>query len=398
MKIQDSEPAAPPATRSAAVDIGEYREEFPIFESRIYLNSNSLGALSRRSLVARRRFEDEWNCGGATAWYSRWLPYLRELRAAYGRTIGAGPGTIALMPSVSAALAVVAGTLDPERRHRVVTTDLDFPTIGYQFLARRRLGIELVVVRSPDGIEVPLEAIAAAVDERTALVATSHVFFTTGAIQDVAALADIAHARGSHLLLDAYQSNGQIPIDAQECGIDFLVSGSLKWLLGGPGIAYLYVRPDLVERLEPTTLSWFGVQNPFDFDLAGAAPRSDARRFELGTPAMGAVYTATGGLEIIEEIGIPAIRSRNAALAEDLIDRLRAAGHAPRVAPEEVRRSALVPVPVSDPAAAVRRLARLDILIDWRPGLVRLSPHFYNSIEDNVAAVRALGSPGGRAC
>lgn len=385
-RLSDATPETPP--------IAALRAEFPICRSKAYLNSNSLGALSERAIARRREFEALWNELGASAWYGPWLRTLEEVRAGFGRTIGAEARDIALLPSVSAGLAAVAGAIDLERnrRDKVVLTELDFPTVGHQFLSRRRLGLRVEILESSDGIEVPLERFEEAVDDRTALVATSHVFYATGAVQDPAALASIAHEAGTLLLLDAYQSNGQIPIDAKAMGVDFLLSGALKWLCGGPGLAYLYVRPEL--DLEPTTLSWFGVERQFDFDLRGASPRPDARRFELGTPAAGAAYTASGALEIIEEAGIERIRERNRRLAEDLIERLRERGHELHVAPSPERRSALVLARNSDPHEAVRRLAERGVIVDSRGDCVRFSPHFYNTIEDNQRAVEALSRTG----
>ena len=273
-----------PASPSPELDA--YRAEFPILQSKAYLNSNSLGALSQRAIEERRRFEDLWNELGASAWYELWISKLDEVRAAFGRTVGADTDEIALMPSVSATLAAVAGAVAgaPEMRERpkVVLTELDFPTVGHHFLSRGALGVEIEIVPSPDGVRVPLEAIADAVDDRTALLVTSHVFFSTGAIQDAEALVRVAHEAGAYMLLDAYQSNGQLPIDAHALGVDFLVSGALKWLCGGPGLAYLYVRRDL--ELAPTTLSWFGVANQFGFDLRDATPRSP--RFRRGDDSL----------------------------------------------------------------------------------------------------------------
>lgn len=368
----------------------EFRPRFPIFERRRYLNSNSLGALSRRSVELRRRFERDWHELGAAAWYDRWLDRLDDVRAGFAATVGGRRREVALMPSVSAALTAVAGALEFGERPRVVVSELDFPTVPYQFLSRRRRGVEVEIVESPDGIRVPLERYAEAVDERTALVATSHVFFTTGAVQDVEALADLCHDRGTLLLVDAYQSNGQLPVDAPGWDLDLLVSGSLKWLLGGPGLAYLWVRPDLAERLEPTTLSWFGVRDQFDFDPRRAEPRPGARRFEMGTPAVGAAFTAAGGLEIVREAGIPRIHRRNRFLAADLADRLRSAGYELRSAPEPEERSALVLARHPAPEEAVGALAEEGIVVDARPGCVRFSPHFYNTVEDNRAAVAAM--------
>ena len=375
------------ATESAR-SIEAYRSEFPILERMAYLNSNSLGALSRRSIAERRSFEDLWNAMGASAWYGPWMEKLEEVRAAFGRTIGAAPRDIALMPSVSAALAAVAGAVDFTARERVVITELDFPTVGHQFLSRRRLGVELEIVESPDGVEVPLEAIARAVDDRTALLVTSHVFFTSGAIQDAGALASLAHSRGALFVLDAYQSSGQVPIDVGAADVDILVSGALKWLMGGPGLAFMYVRPDL--GLQPTTLSWFGTENQFAFDIRDATPRDDARRFEMGTLPVGAAYTAAGGLQIVEEIGIARIRERNAGLAEDLLERLRRAGLAPHVAADPACRSALILVRHFDPPGAVRWLAERDVIVDCRGPYLRFSPHFYNTVADNERAAEAL--------
>lgn len=389
--MNDTHDSGAPASGEPLGELAEeFRPRFPIFERRRYLNSNSLGALSRRSVELRRRFERDWHELGAAAWYDRWLDRLDEVRAGFAATIGGERKDVALMPSVSASLTAVAGALDFGERPRVVTTELDFPTVPYQFLSRRRQGVEVEIVESPDGIRVPLERFADAVDRRTALVATSHVFFTTGAIQDVEALARLCHDRGALLLVDAYQSNGQLPVDAPGWDVDLLVSGALKWLLGGPGLAYLWVRPGLAERLEPTTLSWFGVRDQFDFDPRRTEPRPGARRFEMGTPAVGAAFTAAGGLEIVREARIPRIRRRNRFLAADLADRLHSAGYELRTAPDPDERSALVLARHPAPEEAVETLAEAGIVVDARPGCVRFSPHFYNTVGDSRAAVAAM--------
>src|SRR5919197_1143227 len=262
--------------------------------------------------------------------------------------------------------------------------------MAYQWLAKAKEGIELVVVESPDTISVPVEAIARAVDDRTALVATSHVYFSTGAIQDIARVADVAHAHGALCLIDAYQSVGQIPVDVQQAGVDALVAGGLKWLLGGPGIVFLYVRDPVARRLEPRISGWFGHRQQFAFDPRALTFHDDAKRFEMGTPSLAAVYAQLGGLEYIEEIGIPQIRQTAAELTEDLIVTLRAAGFQPKVAAEPERRSAIVMIPRPDPAAAVRHLAAGGIIADSRPGHVRFSSFFYNVQDDNVRAIERL--------
>lgn len=370
--------------------LAHYRAEFPIFERQTYLNTCSLGALSRRSREMVGTFLDEWNGRGASAWYDVWWERLSALRHRYAAVIGANAEEIALHASISTATAVLAGALDYTRRPKIVTTALDFPTVAYQWLARAASGVELMVVESPDGVSVPVERIADAIDDRTALVATSHVYFTTGAIQDIRTLADAAHAHGALCYIDAYQSVGQIPFDVHATGVDFLSAGGLKWLLGGPGIVFLYVRHDLIERFQPTVTGWFAHARQFDFDPSGIVWHDDARRFEQGTPALAAVFAQLGGLDVVLEIGVREIRAVTAELAEDLIARSRTAGFEPRVAADPAARSAIVTLPHDNPLAAVSRLAEARIVADARPGHVRLSPFFYNLVDDNVAAIDTL--------
>src|SRR6267378_1845581 len=254
--------------------LARYRSEFPIFRDAVYLNTCSLGALGERTRRRTAEFLDLWQARGASAWYDVWWAALGELRTRYGRIVGASPEEIALAPSVSVALSAVAEALDYRRRPRVVITSLDFPTVAYQWLAKVPGGVELVVVESPDRISVPVDA----------------------------------HAHGALCLIDAYQSVGQIPVDVQDAGVDALVAGGLKWLLGGPGIVFLYVREAVARRLEPRIAGWFGQREQFAFDPRDLTFHDDARRFELGTPSLAAVYAQLGGLEYIEEIGVPAIR------------------------------------------------------------------------------------------
>ena len=372
--------------------LARYRSEFPVFRDRIYLNTCSLGALGERARRKVTEFLDLWQARGAAAWYDVWWAALAELRARYARIVGAAPTEIALAPSVSVALSSVAEALDYARRPKVVVTSLDFPTVAYQWLAKRPRGVELVVVESPDQVSVPVEAIVRAVDDRTALVATSHVYFTSGAIQDIKAVADAARQRGALTLVDAYQSVGQVPVDVRAAGVDFLTAGGLKWLLGGPGIVFLYAREELARRLAPTVAGWFAHKNQFAFDPRALELHEDARRFELGTPSVAAVYAQLGGLDYIDDIGVPAIREVTAALTEDLVARAREHGFRPKVAAAAVDRSAIVMLPAADPAAAVRHLAAAGIIADARPGHVRLSPFFYNVQDDHVSALERLAT------
>lgn len=380
------------STRPRALGLASYRGEFPIFRDSIYLNTCSLGALGERSRRKVAEFLDIWQRRGASAWYDVWWEALTELRARYGRIVNAGAGEIALAPSISVALSAVAEAIDYTRRPKVVTTSLDFPTVAYQWLAKAGQGVELVVVESPDKITVPVEAIARAVDDRTALVVTSHVYFTTGAIQDIQRVSDVAHSRGALCVIDAYQSVGQLPVDVEASGVDALLAGGLKWLLGGPGIVFLYVRDELAGRLAPSIAGWFGQRDQFAFDPRALTFHEGARRFELGTPALAAVYAQLGGLEYIEEIGVPRIRDITVELTEDFIATLRGAGFRPKVAADPKERSAIIMVPMPDPAASVRHLAAGGIIADTRPGHVRFSPFFYNVQEDHVRATERLAS------
>ncbi len=359
------------------------RSEFPILSHRTYLNSCSLGALSHRAEAYLDEFRELWHHMGASAWYEHWLARLTLLRSRVEQFVGGDPGSVALTPSTSAALSSVAESVPAEdrtARNRVVCSELDFPTLGYQWLVKP--GIELVVLPSPDGVGMDPAQFAEAVDERTLFLATSHVFFTTGFVQDLGRLAEIAHAAGAWCLIDGYHGAGQIPLDVKSAGVDFYTAGPLKWLCGGPGLAYLYVRPDRVQLLRPRITGWFGARNAFDFDIQTFQPYDDARRFEMGTPALATVHTALGGQEIIDEVGIDAIAAQNRTLTERLVEGCRARGFSLTAATDAEHRSAIVMIRHPDAQTAVARLAERGIIVDARPGHVRVSPHFYNTEEE----------------
>ena len=300
------------------MNVNEVRAAFPILQRRNYLNSCSLGALSTRAEDRLQDFLDRWHDMGASAWYEHWWGRLAELRRRVAGFFAAPDGSVALMPSTSACLSVISESVDWSKRNRIVTTELDFPTLLYQWKVRPE--VEMVVLESPDGISIDLQQFEDAVDERTLAIATSHVFFTTGAILDLESIANIAHRAGAYCLIDGYQGAGQVPVDLPATGVDFYTAGPLKWLCGGPGLAYLYVREDLITGLEPRITSWFATEDQFRFNPGEFRYHRDARRFELGTPALATVHTALGGQDIVEELGVAAIRSRNATLAERLID------------------------------------------------------------------------------
>ena len=368
------------------------RSEFPIFEHSRYLNTCSLGTLARRSRARIDAYLDTWEARGAAAWYDDWWAALAELRRRYGQWIGAPGETVALHPNISSAIGVVAGALDYSTRPKVVVTDLDFPTVAYQWLAREAGGVEVEVVTSEDSVTIPLEKLMDAIDDRTALVATSHVFFSTGAILDVGAVARHAHARGALVLIDGYQAVGQIPVDVAASGVDFYVGGGLKWLLGGPGIAFLYVSPEHHASLVPSVTGWFAHRDQFAFDPLTLEFHDDARRFETGTPAMASVFCQLGGLDVLDEVGPDRVRAITRDLTRDLVAEARVTGLEPRLTTDPDDHSAIVVIPRTDPAADVARLGREGIVIDARPGHVRISPYFYNVRDDHRAAIEALTS------
>ena len=367
-----------------------YRTEFPILQRKTYLNSCSLGALSERSMRNVSQFMEMWNEWGAHAWYEIWMGEIASARQKFATIIGAQIHEVAIAPNVSVALSSIATAIDYSTRNKVVMADMDFPTLPYQWLVKERLGVECDFVESPDRISVSPELFEAKVDSKTALVATSRVFYTSGYIQDIRAVADIAHRHGAYILVDDYQGTGQIPIDVNAMDIDFLVTGTLKWLMGGPGLAFVYVREGLIPSLMPTITGWFGHRDQFQFKTREFEFRPEATRVEMGTPAMGAVYAANGGLDIVLDASVESICERTRYLTNDLIARAREHGwhvHAPH---EPEHRTSIVMLKVDQPQQIVKELVARNIVTDFRPGLLRIAPYFYNTIEENAIVVDAI--------
>lgn len=369
-------------------ELENWRGEFPILQTRTYLNSCSLGALSRRSMGYLGEYQGLWNTLGASAWYELWLGRIAELRRGVAELWNAREAEVAFAPSVSGALATVTSGIDYSKRNRVVVSELDFPTLVYHFLARPE--VEVVRVPSDDGVGIAPERWAEYVDERTAVVATSHVFYGTGYVQELEPIARAARRAGALFLVDGYQAMGQLPVDPRASGADIYVTGPLKWMLGGPGLAFLWVREELIPSLVPTVVSWFGAEDQFSFQMDGFTPRADAGRFSLGTPAVPTVYTALGGVEIIREVGMEAVRTRIAGLTEHLVAGLREGGWPLCISDDPERRSGIVMVRVDDSAATVHALAERGIIVDKRGEYVRVSPHFYNTAEESERFLRAL--------
>lgn len=367
-----------------------YRSDFPIFRRTTYFNTCSLGALSTRVAAAVHQFTDLWSASGAAAWYGPWLGEIEQLRERFAALIGAAPGEIALFPSVTTALTAVASAFDYARRPNVVISDLEFPTTVYQWLAKESRGVKLEMVRSPDHLSVPADLYARTVNERTQLLVASHVYFTSGVIQDIRTLTGIAHAHGASCLIDAYQSIGQLPTDVHEAGVDFLVTGGLKWLLGGPGVAYLYVRREAAQQLQPADVGWFAHRHQFEFDVHHFEYADGARRFEGGTPPVAAVYAGRAGIDLVAEIGVPQIRRRQVELLSVAVEEARRRGLRPRMPGGVEDQAGIVTIPRKDPRAVVAGLAQRGIIVDSRPGIVRLSPYFYNTPEECERVVAAI--------
>jgi kynureninase len=364
--------------------------EFPITRDLVYLNNCSLTPLPRSGRERIERFAREWTELGGRAWYDHWIGEYEALRDDLAKVLGATRDEVAIVPNVSAGLVGVASTLDYAKRPKVVIADLDFPTDGHAFHAVADRGARVEFVRSPDRVRVPLELFERAVDESTSAVCTGHVYFTTGWIQDVRALAEICHRKGAVLIVDAYQSIGAFPFDVHAAGVDYLVGGTLKWLMGGPGIAFLYARRDVADHARPSAVGWWGVMDPFAFDVEHLAYGTGARRFEYGTPAVAAIYAARAGLALLDQVGIATVRERHMLLAQRLVDGALAQGwsvRCPRVAEE---RTAIVTLEHPDPSSAVEKLRAQGLICDYRPRLIRLSPHYFNTAAEIDRALELL--------
>lgn len=348
--------------REPHTDLLAWREEFPILARKTYLNNCSLGPLSRRSMAALERFQDLWNEHGAQAWYGVWMGELEALRNKFARLIGAQPHEVAIAPSVSVALGQISSGLDLGSRKKIVIADMDFPTLSYQWLAQERLGINVQFVESQDHIRLPAEAFRSVIDRHTGLVATSRVFYLSGYIQDVAALAKLAHDQGALLLVDDYQGTGQIPLDVKAANIDFLVTGTLKWLMGGQGMAFIYAREELIPRLRPAHTGWWAARDQFEFRTREFAYRDDAQRLENGTPPVPSVYIASAALDIVLEIGVERIRERTQWLADDLARKVVERGWTLRSPLDGAERSSIVMLELERPDELVKASPRATSL------------------------------------
>jgi kynureninase len=370
-----------------------FRPEFPILDRTTYLVSNSLGAMPRRVPERLAEYAEAWAELGVRAWARGWWEMPLSVGDEVAPLIGAGPGEVAMVPNVSVAQAAVLSALDYSGpRDKVVMTALDFPSVRYVFdgLARR-LGARVEVVPADDsGAGVALDALLAAIDERTRLVAVSHVLFRSAYVMDAAAICRRAHEVGALVCLDAYHSVGVLPVDVKSLGADFLTGGVLKWLCGGPGGAFLYASPEMSARHAPALTGWQAHARPFAFDDA-MDPAPGAARWLSGTPAIPALYAAAEGPRILREAGIEAVRAKSTRQTGRLIELADARGyrvHAPR---DPARRGGTVAFDLPHAREVAQCLLARDIVIDYRPGAgIRVAPHFYTADAELEAAVAAI--------
>jgi selenocysteine lyase/cysteine desulfurase len=372
-------------TVSAPIDEQEaarYRAEFPIFEHTTYLNSCSLGPPSTRVFDALTQYREDWSSYGAPAWWLTWLSKLDEARKRFALLIGASPHEVTISHSISSALSSVASTADYSARNAVVCAELDFPTIPYQWLAKKRDGVEVRFARSADRVTFSPDSFDGLTDSRTSFIAVSHVLYNTGAIMPVRRLADMAHAAGARIVVDGYHSVGVLPVNVKELEVDFYVGGTLKWLLGGPGLTFIYVREELIPDLQPTITGWFSSADQFAFNPLDLVWPDTADRLELGTPAVATAYAGVAGMDMILEAQPERIYRRLRDLTERVVARARQSGYGIRSPLASDARGGIVMLEVAQPQETVAQLMERGFTVDYRPGLVRVSPHFYNTRDD----------------
>jgi kynureninase len=371
-----------------------WRKEFPILEHTTYLISHSLGAMPRRAEHALREFTDTWATRGIRAWEEGWWEMPITVGNLIGSIVGACPGQVVMHQNVSICQSIVTSCFDWNgARNKLVTDGLNFPSNDYIYYGLERQGAKVCRVESPDGMTLPLELMLSAIDEQTQLVSVSHVAFRSSFVQDLAAIVKRAHDVGALVIADLYQSAGILPVNVRALNVDFATGGSVKWLCGGPGAGYLYVRPDLLPKLQPAMTGWMAHRAPFEFEPGPIDYAPDAFRFLNGTPNVPALYSARSGYEIINEIGVEAIRAKSVRQTEYLIELAEAAGFPVRTCRDPQLRGGVVVVDVPNGKEVTRELARREILVDYRPNAgIRIAPHFYTSDDELEHAIREITS------
>ncbi|HEV3063242.1 MAG TPA: aminotransferase class V-fold PLP-dependent enzyme [Vicinamibacterales bacterium] len=371
-------------------DLARWRDEFPILSRSVYLINNSLGAMPRGTARHLAEYAEVWATRGVRGWEDRWWEMPIEVGDKIARVIGAPAQTVSMHENVTTAHMVALSSTRPVgRRTRIVCSAMDFPSMIYLYRSLQRYGYELHVVPAEDDLTVSTARMLAAIDDRTAVVACSHVLFRTSFIMDAAAIARRARVAGAAVILDTYQSAGIIPVDVTSLGVDYAVGGCLKWLCGGPGAAFLYTRPDRLASASPVFTGWLARVSPFAFVTDDEDRRSDAMRMMNGTPAIPAYYAALAGLDIINEVGVARIRERSIELTGRLLALVDHYGFVSAGSRDPDRLAGTVAVSVPDAALVARTLKAREFVVDYRPPVgVRISPHFYNT-PDEVDRVMA---------
>jgi kynureninase len=369
-----------------------WRKEFPILSHTTYMISHSLGAMPRGVSESLQQFADTWATRGIRAWEEGWWDMPVTVGDLIGTIIGAGQGEVVMHQNVSICQWIVASCFDwRAKRNKLVTDGLNFPSNDYIYYGLERQGARVTQVPSADGMTLAVEPMLAAIDEDTCLVSVSHVAFRSSYIQDLAAITKRAHEVGAMLVADLYQSAGCLPLNVRELGVDFATGGSVKWLCGGPGAGYLYVRRDLWNKLEPAATGWQAHRDPFSFEGGPVQLADDAMRFLNGTPNVPAMYSAKSGYEIINQIGVENIRAKSLRQTQLLIDLADEAGIPVRTCREPERRAGVVILDVANGKQVTQELARREILVDYRPQAgIRVAPHFYTTDEEVDHTVKQI--------
>ncbi len=370
-------------------DLLEYRAQFPILEKYTYMISHSLGAMPKGVYDRMRQFAQVWDERGIQAWEESWWDMPRRVGDTLATILGAKPGTITMHQNVSVSEALIASALDfSGRRNKVVYTDMNFPSVMYVWEAYRRLGARIHMVATDDGITVDTQKLLDAIDEETLVVPISHVLFRSAFIQDVPAVVEKARKVGAMVVLDCYQSAGTVPFSLDDLGVEFAVGGSVKWLLGGPGAGYLYVREDLRNRYEPAVTGWAAHSRPFDFVTGPIDYASGIMRWMHGTPAIAPLYQCQPGYEIIRRIGVERIRKKSIRQTSRMIERAMEKGMRVNSPMDSRVRGGSVVIDVPGGARVCGELIRRRFLVDYRPGAgIRAAPHFYTSDEECDALI-----------
>jgi len=369
-----------------------FRPEFPILANTTYLISNSLGAMPRATQAALNEYAEVWATRGVRAWEETWWMLAHEVGAMVERLMNAEANTVSLHQNVAQCEAAVASCFDfSGKRNKVVYTDLNFPSVMYFWEAQRAIGARVHMVPTDDGIHVPTERLLQAIDEETLLVPISHVVFRSAYINDAQAIVERAHRVGAHVVLDTFQSLGTVPVDVQRLNVDFVCGGVLKWLCGGPGTAYLYVRPDLGRKLEPRLTGWTAHEKPFHFEIGPIRYAQPPYKFMNGTPNVPALYAARPGLKIVAEAGVDNIRAKSVRQTAKLIELTDARGWKVNTPRDPQKRGGTVSIEMPNSKDVCAELLKRDVVVDWRPKAgVRMSPHFYTADHELETAINTV--------